>query len=105
VYSTLKLEREDAVTVTLNLRPEIEAGLLAQAQAAGMSIEEYLQQLVEKEVPAPATEFGHVEESGMVWEDGLLTYGAGTALPAGFIDDALRRSREERSQHILGNHS
>ena len=93
------------MTITLNLSPEIEAGLLAQAQAAGVTLEEYLQQLVEKEVPASATEFGGAEGSGMVWEDGLLIYGAGTPLPAGFIDDALRRSRKERSQHILGDRS
>ena len=38
------------MTVTLNLKPEIEAGLLAQAQATGMSLENYLQQLVEKQL-------------------------------------------------------
>ena len=37
------------MTVTLNLKPEIEAGLLAQAQATGVSLENYLQQLVEKQ--------------------------------------------------------
>jgi hypothetical protein len=30
------------MTVTLNIRPEVEAGLLAQAQIAGMTVEEYL---------------------------------------------------------------
>jgi len=40
------------VTITLNLKPEIEAGLLAQAQASGMSLEEYLLSVVE-EVAVP----------------------------------------------------
>jgi hypothetical protein len=35
------------MTVTLNLKPEIEAGLFAQAQASGMTVEEYLLAVVE----------------------------------------------------------
>jgi hypothetical protein len=35
------------MTVTLNLRPELEAGLFSQAQACGMTVEEYLVSLVE----------------------------------------------------------
>jgi hypothetical protein len=38
------------VTITLNLTPEIEAGLLAQAQASGKSPEEYLLSVVEEAV-------------------------------------------------------
>ena len=42
------------MTVTLNFNPEIEAGLLAQAQASGMTVEEYLLSMVEG-VVLPAT--------------------------------------------------
>jgi hypothetical protein len=35
------------MTVTLNLKPEIEAGLLAQARDSGMPLEQYLLYLVE----------------------------------------------------------
>ena len=35
------------MTVTLNLKPEIEAGLFAQAHASGMTVEEYLLSVVE----------------------------------------------------------
>jgi len=42
------------MTITLNFKPEIEAGLLAQAQAAGMTVEEYLLSMVEGAV-LPAT--------------------------------------------------
>jgi hypothetical protein len=38
------------MTVTLNLRPEVEAGLAAHAQATGMKLEDYLQYLVEKDL-------------------------------------------------------
>jgi len=36
------------VTVTLHLKPEVEAGLLAQAQASGMALEQYLLSLAEE---------------------------------------------------------
>ena len=35
------------MTVTLKFKPEVEAGLMAQAQASGMSVEEYLLSVVE----------------------------------------------------------
>jgi hypothetical protein len=36
------------VTVTLQLKPEVEAGLLAQARASGMLLEDYLLTVVEE---------------------------------------------------------
>jgi hypothetical protein len=36
-----------AMTITLNLKPEVEAGLLVQAQARGVNLEDYLVTLVE----------------------------------------------------------
>jgi hypothetical protein len=41
------------VTVTLYLKPEVEAGLLARAQASGMALEEYLLLLVAQAAGAP----------------------------------------------------
>jgi len=38
------------MTVTLKLKPEVEAGLVAQAQASGMSVEEYVLSLLEETV-------------------------------------------------------
>ena len=93
------------MTVTLNLKPEIEAGLLAQAQATGMSLEDYLQQLVEKELSSEPSEVVPTEESGMVWENGLFVYRTGRPLPGQVVDDAISHSREERTLHILGDHS
>jgi hypothetical protein len=43
------------MTVTLNFKPEVEAELLAQAQASGMTVEEYLLSMVEG-VVLPATQ-------------------------------------------------
>jgi hypothetical protein len=45
------------MNVTLNLKPEIEKGLKARAQARGVSLDDYLQELVAKEAGVPvATE-------------------------------------------------
>jgi hypothetical protein len=38
------------MTVTIELPPEIEAGLLAQAEAEGLGVSEYLQHLVREQV-------------------------------------------------------
>jgi hypothetical protein len=35
------------MTITLNLKPEVEAGLMVQAQASGMTVEAYLLAMVE----------------------------------------------------------
>jgi len=35
------------MTVTLKLKPEVEAGLSAQAQASGMTVEEYVLSMIE----------------------------------------------------------
>jgi hypothetical protein len=46
------------VTITLKLTPEVEAGLLTQAQASGMTLEEYLVSVVE-EVALPEKQEAH----------------------------------------------
>ncbi len=51
-----------------------------------------MQQIVARELPAPNADEFASGESGMVWENGSFIYGAGTALPAGFIDNALTLS-------------
>jgi hypothetical protein len=38
---------KEAMTVTLKFKPEVEAGLLARAQASGMTVEEYILCMVE----------------------------------------------------------
>lgn len=41
------------MTVKLELNPEVEAGLLAQAEARGLSLEDYLQQVLRERSAAP----------------------------------------------------
>jgi hypothetical protein len=48
----------EQMSITLDLQPEIEQGLLSQARARGVSLADYVQQIVEREasaaVPAPS---------------------------------------------------
>jgi hypothetical protein len=41
------------MNVTLNLKPEIEKGLMARAHARGVSLDDYLQELIAKEAGLP----------------------------------------------------
>ncbi len=91
--------------MTLDLKPEIAAALEALASAKGLSVEDYLEHLVEKELPPKLEDATRSEGSGMIWENGLLVYRTGRPLPSLVVDDAIRQAREERAQHILGKHS
>jgi hypothetical protein len=91
--------------MTLEVKPEIAAALEALASAKGLSVEDYLEQLVEKELPRKPDDGATAEGSGMVFEDGLFVYRTGRPLPLSVIDDAIRHVREERAQQILGKHS
>ncbi len=44
------------MNVTLSLNPEVEKGLIARAHARGVSLDEYLEELVAREVGLPAAE-------------------------------------------------
>jgi hypothetical protein len=89
--------------MTLNLKSDVAAALETLAAAQGLSVEDYVQQLVERELPAMTSEPAPWEGSGMVPENGLLVYRTGKPLPGHVVDEAIRRSREERSKRILGN--
>jgi hypothetical protein len=56
------------MTVTLNLKPEVEAGLLAQAQANGMTLEAYLLSMVEGTALAPTQKALSPEERIIAFE-------------------------------------
>ena len=93
------------VFVTLDVKPEIAAALEALASAKGLSVEEYLERLVEKELPLEQEGAHPSEASGMVWESGLFVYRTGRPLPPRVFDDVVRQVREERARRILGKHT
>ena len=89
--------------MTLDVRPEIAEQLKTIAAAQGLSVEAFLQQLIDRELSAQAEQDISPEGNGMVWENGVLVYRTGNPLPAHIVDNAIRRSREERARHVLGD--
>jgi|HubBroStandDraft_1064217.scaffolds.fasta_scaffold49433_2 hypothetical protein len=91
--------------MTLHLRPETQAKLAAIAAAHGLSADDYLEVLVERELIIESSEALPKESaSGMVVEEsGLRVYRTGKPIPVSLVDSAIRRSREERSRQILGD--
>jgi hypothetical protein len=56
------------MTVTLKPKPEVEAGLLEQARASGMTLEEYLLSMVEGAVLLKAQVSASAEERAAAFE-------------------------------------
>jgi hypothetical protein len=57
-----------AVTITLNLTPEVEAGLLAQAEASGMTLDEFLTRQLEVLTRAGSPSYAYAPASAEQWE-------------------------------------
>ena len=89
--------------MTVNLKPEVVSRLEALASRQGLSVGDYLERLIERETAPAAAEADVAESSGMVWENGLFVYRTGEPLPSHVVDDAIRRCREERVRHIMGD--
>ncbi len=56
------------MTITIKIKPELEAGLLAQAEALGMSLEEYLLSVVEGTVVPNIQGTASAEERAAAFE-------------------------------------
>jgi len=91
--------------MTLEVKPELAAALEALAASKGLSVADYLEQLVERELPLAEGEAAGSEGSGMIWENGLFVYRTGKPLPPRVVEEAIRWVREERAQQILGKRS
>jgi methionine salvage enolase-phosphatase E1 len=90
--------------MTIELKPEVAAALEALASSQGVTIEEYLERLVERELPHESKDSsGEAGASGMVWEEGLYVYRTGRPLPQHVLDDAIHRVREDRARQIMGD--
>ncbi len=67
------------MTITLDLKPEIERGLLARAEAKGVSLTEYVNEIVVREAHVTTPEAGPSPRTGQALVDvcaeirGLLT--------------------------------
>lgn len=75
------------MSITINLKPEIEAGLLAQAQARGMTLEEYLSSMVEGAVRMATRQTLTPEQRAAAFE----AWSAGHRPMPPLSDDAVSR--------------
>ena len=57
------------MTVTIELSPEVEAGLSALASAQDVAVSEYLQHLIEERVPSHSNRQWSVADRIAMWED------------------------------------
>jgi hypothetical protein len=60
--------------VTLDVKPEIAAALEALASAKGLSVEDYLEQLAQRELPHKFEDAGRSEDSGSAHEMSVEDY-------------------------------
>jgi hypothetical protein len=57
------------MNVTLSLEPEVEKGLMARAQTRGVSLDDYVQELVAREVGLPVGEEPPLQVRISIWSD------------------------------------
>jgi plasmid stability protein len=90
------------MTVTLELKPEVEARVAAQAAAHGMSVEAYIQSVLESLAVTqdePTFETMTSEERARAWDE-WLNSDDGVTGPA-FLDDSRESIYREREDSQL----
>jgi len=90
------------MSITLHLPPEIEAGLLAVAEARGVSVDNLLQEVIrrfaERDTPIQSPRAaGRLE-----LEDGVWVLNTGQPISPDIVQDTLDAIRQERDLDNLG---
>jgi hypothetical protein len=75
------------VTLTVNLEPEVEAGLLAQARAKGVPLGVYVRELLGQMARGPLTQKLNASE----WEEAFDEWVEGSGEVPHLSDEVLRR--------------
>jgi hypothetical protein len=89
-------------TMTLHLRPETQARLEANAAALGLSVDDYLEALVERDALPVSQEESAPSGAQFQQEHGIWVYRTGDPMPALLVDDTLDAVRREREARLLG---
>jgi hypothetical protein len=77
------------MTVTLELKPEVEERIIAEAKARGLSVEDYIQRKLEGKPTAPDPNTVPFEEWSQKWNEWLHSHDYIKAPP--LSDEAIRR--------------
>ena len=91
------------MSITLELPPETEARLIAQAAASGVSVEAYLVSLIEDHVKVESEQLSHVDNKIQDWEVALAKLGQSPSLAKAtplsdkaISRESIYREREDR---------
>jgi hypothetical protein len=91
------------MTVTLNLPPDIERAFEGEAQARGLSLDEFLSEVIlsrAEHVAGPSETA--VSTAQLVLEEGVPVIRTGQPIGISVVDETLERIRRERESAILG---
>ena len=77
--------------MTLQLRPETADALATIARARGLTVEDYLQEIIDREIPVK------VSSGKSVFEEGLGLFGSPE--DAALLDEVVTIAYEERRRH------
>jgi hypothetical protein len=90
--------------MSVHLKPETEARIAALAAASGISVDDYLAALGERDAPenepASPPEFSHEQFEK---EQGIWVYRIGIPIPPSMVEDTLQTIRRQREEHSFGN--
>jgi hypothetical protein len=89
--------------MSVHLRPETEARLTALAAASGVSVDDYLAALVEREAPGNEPAPPEVSDTQFQKEQGIWVYRTGMPMPHSLLEDTLQAVRRQREEHNSGN--
>jgi hypothetical protein len=91
------------VTVTLNLTPEVEHGLIAEAEARGVSLDTLLEMVLRQFAATTSVQRPTVDEGNMVLlEDGMWALHTGHPISADNVNETIDALRSERDLINLG---
>ncbi len=89
--------------MTVHFRPETQARLAAQAAALGMSVDAYLDALVEKQLPPIHPDPEPTATNQFQKEHGVWVYRTGEPMPLTLADETLDALRREREEGLIGS--
>ena len=92
------------MTVTLNLPPEIERAFQGEARARGLSLDEFLSEVVlaRSGVARDESAVGGFSSGRLMYDEGVPILRTGHAISVSVVKETLERIRRERERAVLG---